>query len=307
VIGCEICKAKYLLICREESPSCWNTTRYVAAVSLDLVFFFGILMGLYLLCGYVGDLSFTKTIVNALHCPGDTNATCGNVKLPFLTEPIWAGRIWFWGFILFFFILGCCACCVACCFRGIDESGSYAQSNYSRGDCWWIWCGPSYYNGNYYYYPYGYWYPGDCCYWCYYDSFYFHHHAGCACDGLCSEGCHGLNSCDGCDAGDSDSAAVLLVIFLIIVAIIVAIGIVVGAVLGFLIVSKIIKRHLVLLQRQADAKRLIVADLDDPHQVAQAASLELEDLVVAEKKEESDKEVIKMKKEKVHFSDSEST
>jgi len=97
------------------------------------------------------------------------------------------------------------------------------------------------------------------------------------------------------------------VIFLIIVAIIVAIGIVVGAVLGFLIVSKIIKRHLVLLQRQADAKRLIVADLDDPHQVAQAASLELEDLVVAEKKEESDKEVIKMKKEKVHFSDSEST
>lgn len=66
MVGCELCKTQYKLISTPESSwaSCWRNTRYTAAVTLDLTFFLAICVGLYLLCGYVADLSFTRVVAN---------------------------------------------------------------------------------------------------------------------------------------------------------------------------------------------------------------------------------------------------
>ena len=44
--------------------------------------------------------------------------------------------------------------------------------------------------------------------------------------------------------------------------------------MAFLLVNKITKRHVSLIQRRADAEELIVANLDDPSQVAEAAAMD---------------------------------
>jgi len=62
----------------------------------------------------------------------------------------------------------------------------------------------------------------------------------------------------------------LIVIALIIVAIFIVIGTIVGSLIAFMVINKITKRHLDLLQRRADTQQLIVADLDDPAQVREA-------------------------------------
>jgi len=60
------------------------------------------------------------------------------------------------------------------------------------------------------------------------------------------------------------------VIVLIIVAVFVLIGIIFGTILTVLVVNKIIKRHVNLLERQANARTFMVADLNNPAQVAEA-------------------------------------
>jgi len=60
------------------------------------------------------------------------------------------------------------------------------------------------------------------------------------------------------------------VIILIIIAVFVLVGIIFGTLLTVLVVNKIIKRHVSLLERQANARTFMVADLNNPAQVAEA-------------------------------------
>jgi len=60
------------------------------------------------------------------------------------------------------------------------------------------------------------------------------------------------------------------VIILIIIAVFVLVGIIFGTILTVLVVNKIVRRHINLLERQANARTFIVADLNNPAQVAEA-------------------------------------
>ncbi len=66
---------------------------------------------------------------------------------------------------------------------------------------------------------------------------------------------------------------VFLVIIAIIVAVFVVVGLVFGSVLAFLVVNKITKRHLDLLQRRMDTKNLVVANLDDMEELKMAEEM----------------------------------
>lgn len=73
---------------------------------------------------------------------------------------------------------------------------------------------------------------------------------------------------------------------MIIVAIFVIIGVVFGSLLAFLVVNKITKRHLEILQRKSDAKKLVVANLDDRSQTDMADQQLDFDAIIAERKVE---------------------
>jgi len=67
---------------------------------------------------------------------------------------------------------------------------------------------------------------------------------------------------------------VLVVIFLIIVILIIVCGVIFGSVVSFLVINKIIRRHMHILQRKQTASENVVADLDDSSQVSQATTYE---------------------------------
>jgi len=206
--------------------------------------------------------------------------------MPFLSGGLWTGRIWFWGFIVFFFILGVVGSVVYCCFRGDEGSdNNYGHEHYSNSSCWWIFCGPSYYNGYYYYSPYGYWGPGDilCFYWLMTPHWGFHHHTYTCCDCHGCAGCAGCTSLNDCSGGNDcgkDGLIALLVIVIIVVLVFVIIGVVVGSLIIFLLANKIMKRHLTLLERQAHTQKLIVCNLDDPAEVNEAEEQERDGLLI---------------------------
>jgi len=268
LVACELCKSKYRLILQQNSSDCWRKFRYTAAVILDLTLFIAIFMGMYLFVGWIGDLSIT---------PWLKNIKVVNQSMPFLNFNLWSGRIWFWGFIVFFFILGIVGSIVYCCFKGDEGSHSY-ESQYNHSSCWWIFCGPSYYNGYYYYSPYGYWGPGDilCWYWLLTPHYHYHgvHTTCCDCGSGSCAGCAGMgNSCSGNDCS-KDGLIALLVIVIIVVLIFVIIGVVIGSMITFLLVNKIMKRHLTLLERQSHTQKFIVCNLDNPEEVNEADAQE---------------------------------
>jgi len=254
------------MVYKDEESDCWRKTRYGIAITMDVLCFLALFVGLYLLSGYVGDVSLNKLVIS-IFCPIHSNVTCDS--MPFLLEGLWAGRIWFYGFCVFFFFLGVVGCIFACCCKDDGTGGDYGHSRYSRPDCWWVCCGPAYYNGYYYYSPYGFWGPGDlCCWMCFWDM-HFHHHgmnmAGCA---NCCSGCTGVGS--NCGEGGNQGALILLILVLIVIAIFILVGVIFGAILSFMIMGKIIKRHMSLLERRANARTYMVADLNNPAQVAEA-------------------------------------
>jgi len=67
---------------------------------------------------------------------------------------------------------------------------------------------------------------------------------------------------------------VIAIILLVIIIIIVICGVIAGAILAFMIVNKVIKRHIHLLAQQAQASYAMVADLDDPSQVNRAQKID---------------------------------
>jgi len=239
-------------------------------VTLDLTLFISLFIGAYLLSGYLGDLSLTNLVKSLL--PKNFNGTLN--YMPFLAYSLWSGRIWFWGFIVFFFVLGIVGSICYCCFRDEGRENDYGHEHYSHSSCWWIFCGPSYYNGYYYYSPYGYWGPGDllCLWWL--TSPHYGHQYGClACCYGCDNCAHGCNPSD-CSTGNSDCGkdgiGAIFIVVIIVVLIFVIIGVLVGSVLTFLLVNKIMKRHLTLLERQANTQKFVVCNLDDESEVNEA-------------------------------------
>jgi len=273
---CELCKTNYRIIARETGDK-FKGLRYVGAVALDLALFISLFVALYLFAGFIGDIALTGAIKSLLQNGPTVNGSCTLVYMRFLCSPIFQGRIWFWGFICFFFVLGVVGVIFACCYKDSGSANhSYGHDSYSNNTCWWVWCGPSYYNGYYYYSPYGYWGPGDLmCYWCLVNDMHYHHHSHAGCAGCA--GCSG-GDCTGCDtsgcSGNGDCGKegfiIIIVIVIIIVAVFVIIGIVFGSIITFLIVNKVMKRHLTILEKQAFSKKYFVCNLDDPNEVQEA-------------------------------------
>jgi len=67
--------------------------------------------------------------------------------------------------------------------------------------------------------------------------------------------------------------SILLIVGLIIVLIVVLCGIIFATFMTFMVVNKIIKRHLHLLDRRQTVETEVVVDLDDPAQVAKAQDI----------------------------------
>jgi len=262
---CEICLTDFEIEKVEnEAARCYAKFQFGVVVLLDVFFIVGIFVGLWIGFGFLGDMGINNALKHYCHFDKlnvtyPMNTTTPNLCNLFSftgASNIWLGRVWFWGFVLLFFLLGIIGCFFFCCCREKNPPRSYeSRSYYDRSSCYWWWCGPSYYNGYYYSSPYGYYGTNDilCCYLCCSTAPYHHHHttggnwSNCNCSSNdCSDGCTG--NCDKCDG---DSGSVLVVILLIIVAIIVICGIVFTVFIALLIMNKIIKRHMHILERQS--------------------------------------------------------
>jgi len=261
---CEICKSQFYVIRKKESGTCWRRTKFGFAVFLDITFFLCIFFALWLGFGYVGDLAVNDLFGSEFPC----NVTCNDYFQFTHLSSLWSGRIWFWGFIWFFFTLGCIGCfvfiCLKCCGGEEDNSAQSSSDYYGRNDCYWICCGPSYYNGMYYG-PYSYWGYNDilCCYLCSGGLSPHHSHST----------VYGGNNCNcqGCDCkGGNCGGEGFLVMVAIVVIIFVVCGLIFGTILTFLVVNKIVKRHLYILERMHSVDHEMVADLDNPVQMSTA-------------------------------------
>jgi len=272
--ACEICKTKYLITYKLENKNeCLSKFRYGLAVTLDITFFLAIFAGLWIGFGYVGDLSLNSLLIT-IRSQLSLSGWFGFA----LDSNIWTGRIWFWGFICLFFVLGIVGCFFYCCYREEGSSTANTSSAYYRhNDCYFICCGPTYYNGYYYGTPYGYWNSNDilCCWLCLNTHPHPHHHAAaCDCSGCVGGSCGNCCANSGCgdckDCGGKESMTVLLVIGIVVVLIVVLCGVVFATFMSFMVVNKIIKRHLHLLDRRQTVESEMVVDLDDPEQVTKA-------------------------------------
>lgn len=108
------------------------------------------------------------------------------------------------------------------------------------------------------------------------------------CSGSDYSGCSG-GDCGDC-GGDKDGAIVILILIAIVVAIFVILGIIFGSILGFLFVNKITKRHLDILQKKSDTKKLVVANLDDPAQMRLVdTEMNYEELISERKQEQEER------------------
>jgi len=63
---------------------------------------------------------------------------------------------------------------------------------------------------------------------------------------------------------------ILLIVVLVVVAIFIIVGMVCATIIAFLLVNKILKRHISLLRRRAEARELMVADLDNEEDLREA-------------------------------------
>jgi len=63
---------------------------------------------------------------------------------------------------------------------------------------------------------------------------------------------------------------IFMVLLLIVLAILVAVGLIFGSLIVIMIMSKVARRQVEILKRKAHTAYEVVADLDDPKQVAEA-------------------------------------
>jgi len=78
---------------------------------------------------------------------------------------------------------------------------------------------------------------------------------------------------------------VFLIIFAVIVLIVVVCGVAFAAFVSFMIMNKIIKRHLYLLEKQQVAESEMVVDLDDLSQVSKAGQQTQEGFIPKQEKQ----------------------
>eukprot|EP01124_Arcella_intermedia_P016759 TRINITY_DN2336_c0_g1_i1.p1 TRINITY_DN2336_c0_g1~~TRINITY_DN2336_c0_g1_i1.p1 ORF type:complete len:354 (-),score=15.12 TRINITY_DN2336_c0_g1_i1:68-1129(-) len=277
---CEECHQEFGFVYKvDDSAECVDSTKYVVFVMLDVLFFLGVFAGLWLLFGFLGDLSFNRLLDGFLGCHYNSTVRSTIACVPFfdfLQHNMWTGRIWFWGFICLFAFLGVVGCCFFCCGRGNSYNNSRNYNNDS--DCYWIFCGPSYYNNTYYGHPYGYWDMSDifCLMWLTSSHHHHHHYHSdpcCNCTALCA-GCSDCNTggnCGGSSSDDNNSfLAIIAIIVLVLVAILVVCGIIFTVCITFLVVNKILKRHLHLMDRKKFVSRADVVNLDNSDEVSKA-------------------------------------
>jgi len=67
---------------------------------------------------------------------------------------------------------------------------------------------------------------------------------------------------------------VIAIIILVIVVAVIVCGVIFGSVIAFLVINKIIRRRMQILQKKYTAQENVVADLDDPLQVSQSSVYE---------------------------------
>jgi hypothetical protein len=265
---CEHCGVDYKLIYSTKPNTCGDKARAGFIIALDFTLILAVIMGLWILCGYAVERLL------------DNPVAWGYFK----DLPLW-DKIFLYGFITFFAILGILGLvCFCCSCGGEPREEPYEYQNSSRGDCYWACCGPMYVNGYYYPTPYSHWSSSDvlCCYICLNST---HGHSS-ACDCTCRACVEGL-SCGVCEGGhvrcegggnNNNGQTVLLVILIVILVVLVTIGIIFGSIVVFMLMNKVIRKQMSILDRKSQVGYVLVADLDDPDQVAQASKTESMDV-----------------------------
>jgi len=63
----------------------------------------------------------------------------------------------------------------------------------------------------------------------------------------------------------------ILVIMAVIIIVLVTIGVIFGSIVVFMVMNKVIRRQMLILDRRSRVGYVLVADLDDPEQVKKAS------------------------------------
>jgi len=118
---CEICLTDFEIEKVENSSAkCCAKVQFGVVVLLDVLFVLGIFVGVWIAFGYAGDIGMNGSLQHFCHQTNPYNTTIivsspGEIFLCNLfsftgDSNIWLGRVWFWGFILIFFLLGIIGC-----------------------------------------------------------------------------------------------------------------------------------------------------------------------------------------------------
>jgi len=254
----------------DSCAKCTSRFQFGVVVLLDVLFIVIIFLGLWIGFGFLGDVGFNKIFLSSCH--NSTTITGKKVSPPdwcnffkFTQDPIWQGRVWFYGFVLFFFVLGIIGCFFFLCCRDKNPSSKLKEDRqyyYDRSSCYWWWCGPTYYGGYYYSSPYGYYNSTDllCC-WCCLTNSSPHHHSTVN-NWDCNCNANDCNASGGNCNGNNDLGSAFIIVILIVVIIGIICGIIFTAFVSLMIINKIIKRHMHILQRQALTKVERIRDRD---------------------------------------------
>lgn len=267
---CEFCNFEYQVLYKKKNMKCYKCFTFTR-VFVELLLYTVLLLALITALGFMGNAIITAENIESTS-PGFSK---------FLRETSLMGRVYMWGFIWFFGLLGIiglgmCLCgCGNCCHGDYDNAESTSKS-YFREDtnrsCW-VCCGPTYYNDRYYNNPFAYWSLSDLCCLCIAFrcgqccayGFTANNCGECRCIEICANDC----GCD-CDGGGGDDCSGLGIVLLIILIVIVVAGIIFGLLVGAMLISKLmIKRWKVYYNRMNTLKQEIV-DLDDQEKVQKA-------------------------------------
>lgn len=245
---CDVCHFKYRV---EKKPlGMWPKISYALKITRDILFVFAMAIAAVVIVGSISLLIERTSHYDEGFDP-DVREVFQNVYF----------HLFGIGFLGLCFIIGifaivgmifksCLTCCDSCC-----SEPTYTYNTYSYNPCcdpWWCFM---FYWWNAVYAP-----PGTCvCYPC------------CCCAFPVDDCCWACGNCDcdctNCDCncndcGDCDDGRVVIIIVAIIVIIVILIGFFVGVGMFIAILTKLIKNHNKVYQKQLNAREMQVVDLD---------------------------------------------